>query len=53
MSTTPSTPEQPGGPAGIEEMPAAVPADLQDERLIASRGVKGAVSRLHQPAAQR
>ena len=44
MSTTPSTPEQPGGPAGIEEMPAAVPADLQDERLIASRGVKGAVS---------
>ena len=44
MSTTPSTPEQPGGSAGIEEMPAAVPADLQDERLIASRGVKGAVS---------
>jgi len=44
VSTTPSTPEQPGGPAGIEEMPAAVPADLQDERLIASRGVRGAVS---------
>lgn len=42
--TTPTTPA-PGGhsPHGITEQ-SALPADLQDERLIASRGVRGALS---------
>ena len=42
--TTPTTPA-PGGhsPHGITEQ-SALPADLQDERLIVSRGVRGALS---------
>jgi D-xylose transport system permease protein len=42
--STPSTPEQTNAPEGTEELQSALPADLQDERLIASRGIGGAVS---------
>jgi len=42
--TTSSTPEHSETPDVLEELLATLPADLQDERLIASRGVGGAIS---------
>ena len=42
--STPSTPDQGAVPAVSEELQSDLPADLQDERLIASRGWRGAVS---------
>ena len=41
--TTSSSPQQ-ASPETAEELQSALPADLQDERLIASRGFSGAVS---------
>jgi D-xylose transport system permease protein len=42
--STPSTPEHTETPDVTEELGAALPADLQDERLIASRGMAGAIT---------
>ena len=41
--TTSSSPQQ-ATPETAEELESALPADLQDERLIASRGISGAIS---------